>query len=48
MGVGAHGLGTASIYQESSEAGAFSGLAMGLSGLITALMLPVLVKLLGL
>ena len=48
MGVGAHGLGTASIYQESSEAGAFAGLAMGLSGLITALMLPVLVKLLGL
>ncbi|HEY5283911.1 MAG TPA: LrgB family protein [Polyangia bacterium] len=47
MGVGAHGLGTASIYQESSEAGAFSGLAMGLSGLITALMLPLLVKLFG-
>jgi len=47
MGVSAHGLGTASIYQESSEAGAFSGLAMGLSGLITALMLPVLVKLFG-
>ncbi len=45
MGVSAHGLGTASIYQESSEAGAFSGLAMGLSGLITALTLPVLVKL---
>jgi predicted murein hydrolase (TIGR00659 family) len=44
MGVGAHGLGTASIYQESSEAGAFAGLAMGLSGLITALMLPVLVR----
>ncbi len=48
MGVSAHGLGTASIYQESSEAGAFSGLAMGLSGLITALMLPALVKLFGL
>jgi len=48
MGVGAHGLGTASIYQESSEAGAFSGLAMGLSGLMTALMLPGLVKVFGL
>jgi predicted murein hydrolase (TIGR00659 family) len=47
MGVSAHGLGTASIYQESSEAGAFSGLAMGLSGLITALTLPLLVKVLG-
>ena len=48
MGVSAHGLGTASIYQESSEAGASSGLAMGLSGLITALILPVLVKMFGL
>jgi predicted murein hydrolase (TIGR00659 family) len=48
MGVGCHGLGTARIYQESSEAGAFSGLAMGLSGLLTSLFLPLLVKLLGL
>jgi len=48
MGVSAHGLGTAAIYQESSEAGAFSGLAMGLSGMITALILPALVKMFGL
>jgi putative effector of murein hydrolase len=48
MGVSAHGLGTAAIYQESSEAGAFSGLAMGLSGLITALTLPGLVAMFGL
>jgi len=48
MGVGCHGLGTARIYQESSEAGAFSGLAMGLSGLLTSLFLPFLVRLLGL
>ena len=48
MGVSAHGLGTAAIYQESSEAGAFSGLAMGLSGLITALTLPALVAMFGL
>jgi predicted murein hydrolase (TIGR00659 family) len=48
MGVGCHGLGTARIYQESSEAGAFSGLAMGLSGLLTSLCLPFLVRLLGL
>lgn len=47
MGVGAHGLGTAAIYQESSEAGAFSGLAMGLSGLITALTLPALIAMFG-
>jgi putative effector of murein hydrolase len=48
MGVSAHGLGTARIYQESSEAGAYSGLAMGLSGLLTALFLPLLVRALGL
>jgi len=48
MGVGAHGLGTAAIYQESSEAGAYSGLAMGLSGMITALLLPALVTMFGL
>jgi predicted murein hydrolase (TIGR00659 family) len=48
MGTSAHGLGTAAIYQESSEAGAFSGLAMGLSGIVTALTLPVLVKMFGL
>jgi predicted murein hydrolase (TIGR00659 family) len=48
MGVSAHGLGTAAIYQESSEAGAYSGLAMGLSGLITALTLPALVAMFGL
>lgn len=48
MGVGCHGLGTARIYQESSEAGAFSALAMGLSGLLTSIFLPFLVKIVGL
>jgi hypothetical protein len=48
IGVSAHGLGTATIYQESTEAGAYSGLAMGLSGLITALTLPILVAMFGL
>jgi predicted murein hydrolase (TIGR00659 family) len=48
MGVGCHGLGTARIYQESSEAGAYSGLAMGLSGLLTSIFLPFVVHLLGL
>jgi len=48
MGVSSHGLGTARIYQESSEAGAYSGLAMGLSGLLTAICLPVLLAVLGL
>jgi predicted murein hydrolase (TIGR00659 family) len=47
-GVAAHGLGTAAIYRESPEAGAFSGLAIGLSGLFTAIAVPVLVRWFGL
>lgn len=46
MGVSCHGIGTAVAAQESEEAGAWSGLAMGLSGLITALILPLLVRVL--
>lgn len=42
MGVAAHGIGTARAFQESEEAGAFSGLAMGLNGLLTALLVPLL------
>jgi putative effector of murein hydrolase len=34
------GIGTARAFQESEEAGAFSGLAMGLSGLVTAVIFP--------
>jgi predicted murein hydrolase (TIGR00659 family) len=43
MGVSSHALGTATIYRESAEAGGVSGLAMGLSGLLTALLAPALV-----
>ncbi|MBD3610919.1 MAG: LrgB family protein, partial [Hydrogenovibrio crunogenus] len=43
MGVTAHGIGTARSFQESSEMGAFSGLAMALSAVLTALILPYLV-----
>ncbi len=43
MGVTAHGIGTARAFQESEQAGAFSGLAMGLNALATALLLPLLV-----
>lgn len=42
MGVAAHGIGTARAFQESEEAGAFSGLAMGLNGLLTSLLVPLL------
>jgi putative effector of murein hydrolase len=45
-GITAHGIGTARAFQESEQAGAFAALAMGMNGLITALLLPVLVPLL--
>ncbi|MBW7848893.1 MAG: LrgB family protein [Rhodospirillales bacterium] len=46
LGVASHGIGTARALQESEVTGAFSGLAMGLNGLATALLLPLLVALL--
>lgn len=42
MGLAAHGIGTARALQVSEVAGAFSGLAMGLNGLATAVLLPLL------
>lgn len=47
LGVSAHGLGTASAFQISEEMGAFAGLAMGVSGALTAVLLPLGLKLLG-
>ncbi|MDD5296210.1 MAG: LrgB family protein [Rhodocyclaceae bacterium] len=44
-GVAAHGIGTARAFQESEVAGAFSALAMGLNGVLTAVLLPYLVHL---
>jgi predicted murein hydrolase (TIGR00659 family) len=46
MGTASHGIGTARALQESEIAGAFSGLAMGLNALATAILLPVLWSLL--
>ena len=46
LGLSAHGLGTAIAFQESEETGAFSGLAMGLNGAVTAILVPFLVRLL--
>jgi predicted murein hydrolase (TIGR00659 family) len=43
VGTAAHGIGTARAFQVSEEAGAFAGLAMGLNGLATAVLFPVLV-----
>lgn len=45
MGVTSHGIGTARAFQVSSEMGAFSGLAMALSALITSMLLPWLLTL---
>jgi putative effector of murein hydrolase len=42
MGTASHGIGTARALAESETAGAFSGLAMGLNGVITALLVPLL------
>ncbi|HEX5806730.1 MAG TPA: LrgB family protein [Macromonas sp.] len=42
-GVAAHGVGTARAFQDSEESGAFSALAMGLNGALTALLTPWLV-----
>ena len=47
VGVAAHGIGTARAFQVSEEAGAFSGLGMGLNGLATALLFPLLIWLCG-
>ena len=40
MGTVAHGIGTARAFQVSPETGAFAGLAMGLSAVLSALLLP--------
>lgn len=47
MGTASHGQGTARILQESEEAGAMSALAMGLTALAMALVLPAVARLLG-
>mgnify|MGYP001005789854 FL=1 len=41
LGIAAHGIGTARAFQESEQMGAFAALAMGLNGLLTALLLPI-------
>ncbi len=46
LGTASHGIGTARALQVNELAGAFSGLAMGLNALATALFLPILWKLL--
>lgn len=45
FGVASHGIGTAHAMQKSRLTGAFSALAMALNGLLTALLLPFLIRL---
>lgn len=40
LGLSAHGMGTSRAFQISEKAGAFSGLAMGLTGIVTAFAAP--------
>jgi len=47
MGTASHGIGTARALQINEVAGAFSGLAMGLNALATAILLPFLWRYLG-
>ncbi len=48
IGVASHGIGTARALQLHAEAGAFAGLAMGLNGVVTAILTPLLARWLGL
>ncbi|MDO5534825.1 MAG: LrgB family protein [Propionibacteriaceae bacterium] len=43
LGVASHGIGTSRAFQEGETQGAFSGLAMGLTGLTISLVIPLLV-----
>ncbi len=43
LGLASHGLGTARAFQMSEEAGAFSGLGMGVNGALTAVLVPLLI-----
>jgi len=46
MGIASHGIGTARALQINEVAGAFSGLGMGLNGVLTAILLPLIFRLL--
>lgn len=47
LGVAAHGFGTAQALGISALAGAFAGLGLALAGIVTALVLPVVVRVVG-
>ena len=45
MGVTAHGIGTARAFQVNEVAGTFAAIALGLNGVVTAILLPLLIVL---
>jgi len=47
VGIAAHGMGTARAFQVNALAGTFAGIGMGLNGVITALLVPLLARLFG-
>lgn len=47
LGISSHGIGTARAFQYDRQAGALSGLAMGLNGVMTAILAPIIVWLFG-
>jgi predicted murein hydrolase (TIGR00659 family) len=47
-GLAAHGIGTARAFQVNAVAGTFAGIALGLNGLLTAVIVPVILKALSL
>jgi predicted murein hydrolase (TIGR00659 family) len=47
IGIAAHGIGTARAFQVNEMAGTFAGIAMGLNGLVTAILAPPLLDLVG-
>lgn len=48
LGLAAHGFGTAYAMQRSTLAGAFAGLAMGMTGIFSSVLIPLVSQLLGL
>lgn len=46
-GLASHGIGTARAFQVNATAGVFAGIAMGLNGLLTALIVPAILRLFG-
>lgn len=47
VGTAAHGIGTARAFQVNATAGAFAGIGMGLNAVLTAILAPLVLRLLG-